>query len=424
MNQLKVSLQQKIIALTACGWSQRRIARELGLDRSTVKRYTPSTPEKPTTNSNPITGSEASKPITSDNPTAGSQPGPSSLCEPHRPFIEQALGQGLSAQRIHQDLRTEHAFAGSYESVKRFVRALALALALPFRRMEREPGEQMQVDFGQGAPVIDESGKRRRPHLFRAVLSHSRKAYSEVVWRQDTETFIRCVENAFQDFGGVTATVVVDNRKVAVLDPDWFEPNSQPQDGRLRPALRHRGRAHRTLPARAQGQSRGRRQICPGQRLQGSHLRFPRCPKLVPLRVGAERRRHPHPRHRAPASRTLFKPNDPPCAPCPIRFFLASPKPGARCTATATSSLNAPTTRCSRSIWPARSGSAASRAWSASSTTGRRRSLCTPASRPVASPPPTRISTNINATASNAAPPTAGPVQIDRALPASAGPRA
>jgi len=242
MNQLKVSLQQKIIALAACGWSQRRIARELRLDRSTVKRYVPppaakpasnptagSDGSKPTTAQNPTTGCEAPKPATGDNPTTGSASGPPSLCEPHRAEIERALGQGFSAQRIHQDLQIDHAFAGSYESVKRFVRQLAPGLALPFRRMESAPGEQMQVDFGQGSPVVDESGKRRRPHLFRAVLSHSRKAYSEVVWRQDTETFVRCVENAFRNFGGVTATVVVDNLKAAVLAPDWFEPNLNPK---------------------------------------------------------------------------------------------------------------------------------------------------------------------------------------------------
>lgn len=86
----------------------------------------------------------------------------------------------------------------------------------------------MQVDFGQGA-WIEADGKRRRPHLFRAVLSHSRKAYSEVVWRQDTETFIRCVENAFRPFGGVTRTIIVDNLKAAVLDADWFDPTLNPK---------------------------------------------------------------------------------------------------------------------------------------------------------------------------------------------------
>ena len=39
MNQLKVSIQQSIIALADHGWSQRRIARELQLDRSTVAKY-------------------------------------------------------------------------------------------------------------------------------------------------------------------------------------------------------------------------------------------------------------------------------------------------------------------------------------------------------------------------------------------------
>jgi transposase len=142
--------------------------------------------------------------------------------------IAAALERGLTAQRIHQDLCAEHGFTGSYESVKRFVRRMGATLPLPFRRMECAPGEEMQVDFGQGA-WIEADGKRRRPHLFRAVLSHSRKGYSEVVWRQDTETFIRCCENAFRHFGGVTRTTVVDNLKAAVLDPDWFDPNLNPK---------------------------------------------------------------------------------------------------------------------------------------------------------------------------------------------------
>jgi DNA-binding NarL/FixJ family response regulator len=33
MNQLKVNEQQAIVALAARGWSRRRIARELGIDR-------------------------------------------------------------------------------------------------------------------------------------------------------------------------------------------------------------------------------------------------------------------------------------------------------------------------------------------------------------------------------------------------------
>lgn len=131
-------------------------------------------------------------------------------------------------QRICQDLVVERAFAGSYFAVRRFVVRLVGKQELPFRRMECAPGQELQVDFGLGAWVI-EDGQRRRPHLFRAVLSCSRKGYSEVVWRQTTESFIRCLENAFRHYGGVTVTVVIDNLKAGVLQADWFDPELNPK---------------------------------------------------------------------------------------------------------------------------------------------------------------------------------------------------
>jgi transposase len=83
--------------------------------------------------------------------------------------------------------------------------------------MEVEPGAEAQVDFGQGAWVTVE-GKRKRPHFFRIVLSHSRKGYSEAVWRQTTESFIRCLENAFRYFGGVPRTLVIDYVPRHIID--------------------------------------------------------------------------------------------------------------------------------------------------------------------------------------------------------------
>jgi hypothetical protein len=74
----------------------------------------------------------------------------------------------------------------------------------PFCRMECGPTEECQVDFGKGAWVEEDGGKRRRSWLFRIVLSHSRKACSEAIWQQTTENFIRALENAFLAFGGVT----------------------------------------------------------------------------------------------------------------------------------------------------------------------------------------------------------------------------
>ena len=189
---------------------------------------------------NPALGSpEVAAANAASNPAIGARPGPPSLCAPFAAEIEAAVEAGLSAQRIYQDLISEHGFRGGYSSVKLFVRRLPATAELPFRRMECEPGAELQVDFGTGAWVVAD-GKRRRPHLFRAVLSHSRKGYSEVVWRQDTETLIRCLENAFRAFGGVTATLVPDNLKAAVLLADWFDPELNPK---LREFCAHYGTA-------------------------------------------------------------------------------------------------------------------------------------------------------------------------------------
>ena len=64
------------------------------------------------------------------------------------------------------------------------------------------------MDFGLGAPIVEIGGKTRRTWLFRAVLSHSRKGYSEVVLRQDTETFLRVLENAVKTRFGTLDTPI------------------------------------------------------------------------------------------------------------------------------------------------------------------------------------------------------------------------
>ena len=233
MNQLNVSLQHSILTLAAHGWSHRRIAGELGIHRETVGRYLRLARSNPAI-STPGSGCDpAAKPAiltlgSEDDPTpkpAISTPGsgrPSS-CLPWLSQVEAAIAIGLSAQRIYQDLVGEHGFGGSYQAVKRFVRQLRQTQPVPFVRMEVEPGAEAQVDFGRGAWVMVE-GKRKRPHLFRIVLSHSRKGYSEVVWRQTTESFIRCLENAFRSLGGVPRTLVIDNLRAAVTRADWYDP--------------------------------------------------------------------------------------------------------------------------------------------------------------------------------------------------------
>jgi hypothetical protein len=106
-----------------------------------------------------------------------------SECEPWRGVIQSKCDLGLSAQRICQELTTEHNFRGSYYSVRRFVHRLEPTHKLPFRWLECGPSEEAQVDVDTGAPIVGPHGKRRKTHVFRIALFHSRKAYGEAIYR-------------------------------------------------------------------------------------------------------------------------------------------------------------------------------------------------------------------------------------------------
>jgi transposase len=98
-------------------------------------------------------------------------------------------------------------------------------------RLECQPGEELQLDFGLGAPIKDGQEKARRTWVLRMVLSYSRKGYSEAVIRQDTETFLRCLENGLRSLGGSPLILNLDNMKTAVLKADWFDPEINPIKG-------------------------------------------------------------------------------------------------------------------------------------------------------------------------------------------------
>jgi transposase len=130
---------------------------------------------------------------------------------------------------VYQDLKTDQGFGGAYDSVKRYVRRMFGRAVEHISRMECQPGEEAQVDFGLGAPIVEAHGQRRRCWVFRIVLSYSRKAYSEAVFRQTTEAFIRALENAFRYLGGVPKTLILDNLKAAVQYADWYDPELNPK---------------------------------------------------------------------------------------------------------------------------------------------------------------------------------------------------
>ena len=181
-NELKMAKVQSILTLHERGWSNRRIAKELGIHRDTVGRHVRLARKDASPGD-----SGNSKPAKAPPGSGRQSSGCRSECAAFRQIIEAKLDQGLTAKRIHQDLVAEHGFASKYHSVRRFVRTLGQTSPLPMRRMECSPGEEVQVDLGTGGPIVQADGRRRRTHVFRIVLSYSRKGYSEAIFRQTTD---------------------------------------------------------------------------------------------------------------------------------------------------------------------------------------------------------------------------------------------
>lgn len=231
-NHLKMNEETTIEKLKEMGWSNRRIARETGHHRKTIARIVA---ESSKCTTNPTAGvvhfeggtRPPGNPAPESAPAAENAPptrppGPASKAEPHRTYIEEQVELGVDAQNIFIRLVNWHGFAGSYSSVKRFVRHLRPEEPKPVGRMVCARGEEAQIDFGRGAPVIDPAtGDRRLPWVFTMTLGYSRCGYVEAVWDQKVETFIRCHQNAFRFFGGVPLLIRLDNLKAGIIECEW-----------------------------------------------------------------------------------------------------------------------------------------------------------------------------------------------------------
>ena len=149
--------QQKrstVITLLENGVSQHEIHRKTGIDRKTIRKVARGMVETPA-NSSMATGSggvgEQIPPPWPPALTAGGSPVVRSACEPHRGWIEAQIRLGRNAMAIYQDLVDQHGFASRYNSVKRFCRSLRQTEPAQFDRLEFLPGEEAQVDYGEGA---------------------------------------------------------------------------------------------------------------------------------------------------------------------------------------------------------------------------------------------------------------------------------
>jgi transposase len=226
LNVLKPHLQTTIATLLECNNSHRHIERVTGIDRKTIRSYAKRIEALRANSPRVATGTteSTSAQIPPPWPPTGARV-TTSNCEPHRAFIEAQLRLKRNYMAIYQDLVDAHGFTGAYNSVKRFAGGLCKREPEQFDRLEFAPGEEAQVDYGEGALTrVAGTQRYRKPRLFVMTLRYSRRSFRRVVWKSSQEAWARLHEEAWRYFGGACHYVVLDNLKEGVIKPDLYEP--------------------------------------------------------------------------------------------------------------------------------------------------------------------------------------------------------
>ena len=166
------------------------IARQLGLDRKTVRAILQAQAWQPYTRAEPV----------------------DRLLTAHTTYLQSRTPQvQYSARILFQELRQSRGYRGSYETVKRFVRPLRdveQAAARATVRFETPPGQQSQIDWGQARIHY-----RSRPvtlHVFILTLGYSRRSFHEPCLGETLSQFLDAHERAFEYFGGHTRAHLYD----------------------------------------------------------------------------------------------------------------------------------------------------------------------------------------------------------------------
>lgn len=186
--------------LHALGWGIKRIARELGIHRDTVRRYV------------------------RQGPSAEIQQRPNARCldaagvaRAHALLAGEAEGNAVVVRAM---LRAE-GYDASERTVQRVLqpsRREARAAQLATVRVETEPGRQMQIDFGQ--KLVRIADEVVRVFVLVAVLGFSRRIFVKAFLAERHDDWREGVAEAFRRFGGVPREVLGDNASALVVAHD------------------------------------------------------------------------------------------------------------------------------------------------------------------------------------------------------------
>jgi len=143
-----------------------------------------------------------------------------SLLDPYVEQIKELLAKypDLSAVRIREEIaRGPHGYTGSTIILRRYLRQIRPARGRVYQEVHYEPGQALQVDWGE-CGCVQVGSTTRKVSVFVAVLCYSRMVYIEFTLSQRKAEFYRGLVNALTFFGGSPRHLIVDNLKAAVLN--------------------------------------------------------------------------------------------------------------------------------------------------------------------------------------------------------------
>jgi len=196
---------RELIRRVQLGETDRQIARDLQVSRKTVKKYR-EWAQRQDLGSGALPDAAALQAQLKATLPVNPPPVVPSKVAPFRDQVIALRQRGVECRAIFDILREQHAFAGSYGAVYRFVRHLEPRTPEACVRVERDPGEEAQVDFGYAGQLLDPASETlRKAWAFVMTLSFSRHSYVEFVFDQEVDTWLRCHRHAFEWFGACPA---------------------------------------------------------------------------------------------------------------------------------------------------------------------------------------------------------------------------
>ena len=187
------------------GESQRHIAKTMGISRNTVKKYCEGN-AVPWERKTP----ERESSVLTDETVEFIQ---SCLAEDNAEHLKK---QNHTAKRIYDRLVEEHGFTGGESTIRAKVHELKAEMPKAFIPLQFEPGQAMQVDWGEATVYL--SSEKTIVNIFCARLCYSCRPFVIAYHKQNEESFLDAFVRVFEELNGVPERVIFDNGKVAVKD--------------------------------------------------------------------------------------------------------------------------------------------------------------------------------------------------------------